>query len=162
MGGLERNKHAHKKANLGRGPVGKTAGVGAREQATGNVAAKVAQQTDGPTLKEFVSEATQDDAKVYTDDARAYKGPPNHGAVKHSVSEYMNGQAHTNDVASFWAILKRAYHGVYHQLSPRHLQRYVNQSAGKHNVRHLDAIDQMGHVAAAMVGKQLLWRDLVA
>ncbi len=126
------------------------------------MAAKVAQQTDGPTLKEFVSEATQDDAKVYTDDARAYKGPPNHGAVKHSVSEYMNGQAHTNDVASFWAILKRAYHGVYHQLSPRHLQRYVNQSAGKHNVRHLDAIDQMGHVAAAMVGKQLLWRDLVA
>ena len=90
MGGLERNKHAHKKANLGRGPVGKTAGVGAREQAAGNVAAKVVQQADGPALKEFVSEATQDDAKVYTNDTRAYKGPPNHGAVKHSVSEYMN------------------------------------------------------------------------
>ncbi len=74
FGGLERNKHAHKRANLGRGTVGKTAVVGARDRATGNVAAKVVQQTDGSTLKGFVSDATADGAKVYTDDARACKG----------------------------------------------------------------------------------------
>ncbi len=90
------------------------------------------------------------------------RGLPNHESVKYSVSEYVNGQAHTNGVESFWAVLKRAYHGVYHQLSPKHLQRYVNQFAGKHNVRHMDTIDQMGHVAAAMVDKRLLWRELTA
>ena len=118
--------------------------------------------TDGPTLKGFVNETVADGAKLYTDDAKAYKGLPNHESVKHSVSEYVNGQAHTNSVESFWAVLKRAYHGVYHQLSPKHLQRYVNQFAGKHNVRHMDTIDQMGHVVAAMVGKRLLWRELTA
>ena len=66
------------------------------------------------------------------------RGLPNHESVKYSVSEYVNGQAHTNGVESFWAVLKRACHGVYHQLSPKHLQRYVNQFAGKHNVRHMD------------------------
>ena len=125
VGGLEKNKHAHKKANLGRGPVGKTAVVGARDRATGSVAAKVVQNTDGPTLKGFVHEATKDGAKVYTDNAEANKGLPNHEAVKHSLSEYVNGKAHTNDVESFWAVLKRAYHGVCHQLSPKHRKRPV-------------------------------------
>jgi len=59
-------------------------------------------------------------------------------------------------------VLKRAYHGVYHHISPKHLQRYVDQFAGKHNLRGLDTIDQMGHVVAAMVGKRLLYKDLVA
>ncbi len=134
--------------------------VGARDRATGNVTAKVVENTDGPTLKGFVNETSADGAKVYTDDARSYKGLPNHESVKHSVSEYV--QAHTNGVESFWAVLKRAYHGVYHQMSPKHLQRYVNQFAGKHNVRHMDTADQMAHVAASMAGKRLLWRELVA
>ncbi len=89
FGGLERNKHANKKANLGRGPVRKTAVVGARDRATGNVTAKVVQTTDGPTLKGFVNDKTADGAKVYTDDVRAHKGLPNHESVKHSVSEYV-------------------------------------------------------------------------
>ena len=74
----------------------------------------------------------------------------------------MNGQAHRNGVESFWAVLKRAYHGVYHHMSPKHLHRYVAQFAGKHNVRDMDTADQMPHVAAAMVGKRLLWRELVS
>ena len=41
------------------------------------------------------------------------------------VAEYVNGQASTNGVESFWAALKRGYHGVYHHMSPKHLDRYV-------------------------------------
>ena len=43
---------------------------------------------------------------TYTDEAAAYKGLPNHETVKHSVSEYVNGQAHTNGMESFWGMLK--------------------------------------------------------
>ena len=98
---------------------------------------------------------------IYTDGSSCYQGRENHEFVRHSVGEYVNGQAHTNGVESFWAVLKRAYHGVYHHISPKHLQRYVDQFAGKHNIRGMDTIDQMQHVVAAMVGKRLLYRELV-
>ena len=70
--------------------------------------------------------------------------------------------AHTNGVESFWAMLKRGYHGVYHRMSAKHLQRYVNEFSGRHNVRDRDTIDQMQAVVAGMVGKRLLYRELVA
>lgn len=59
-------------------------------------------------------------------------------------------------------MLRRGYHGVYHKISLKHLQRYVNEYAGRHNLRELDTIDQMHHVVAGMVGRRLLYRDLVA
>lgn len=82
--------------------------------------------------------------------------------MRHSVGEYVRGMAHTNGVESFWAMLRRGYHGVYHKISIKHLQRYVNEYAGRHNLRELDTIDQMRHVVAGMVGRRLLYRDLVA
>ena len=58
-------------------------------------------------------------------------------------------------------MLKRAHKGVYHRLSAKHLQRYVQEFAGRHNIREKGTVQQMQHVAAAMVGKRLLYRDLV-
>ena len=57
-------------------------------------------------------------------------------------------------------MLKRGYHGVYHQMSEKHLQRYVNEFAGRHNMREMDTIDQMRHVVAGMIGRRLMYRDL--
>ena len=162
IGGREKNKHANKRANLGRGPSGKAAVVGIKDRETGKVSARVVERTDKPTLQGFVYEHAADGAKVYTDEASAYTGLPNHETVKHSVSEYVNGMAHTNGVESFWSMLKRGYHGTYHRMSPKHLQRYVNEFAGRHNIRNLDTIDQMAHVVAGMVGRRLLYRDLVS
>ncbi len=153
FGGLEKDKQVSKKAHLGRGPVAKTAVVGARDRETGEVTAQVLERTDSKTLKGFLHKNVANGAKVYTDDTRAYIGLENHENVRHSV----NGQAHTNGVESFWAILKRTYHGVYHQISPKYLQHYVDQFVGKNNIRGLDAIDQMAYVVRQMVGKQLLY-----
>ena len=59
-------------------------------------------------------------------------------------------------------MLKRAHTGTFHKLSPKHLQRYVNEFAGKHNVRNADTLAQMTVAAARLLGKQLLYRDLIA
>ena len=40
-------------------------------------------------------------------------------------------------------MLKRGYVGTYHRMSPKHLHRYVDEFAGRHNVRTADTIDQM-------------------
>lgn len=166
VGGLEKNKHAKDKLNAGRGPVGKTAVVGAKDRETGQVAARVIETVDGDTLNDFVDDHTGRDAKVYTDGSTAYKGRENHEAVAHSVGEYVrylaDGKVHTNGVESFWSMLKRAHKGTFHRLSAKHLQRYVNEFCGRHNIRDLDTIRQMEHVVARMVGKRLMYRDLIA
>ena len=65
FGGLEKNKHASKKANLGRGPVGKPAVVGMKDRETNSVKARVVSGTDKPTLQGFVREHADDHTKVY-------------------------------------------------------------------------------------------------
>ena len=166
VGGKRKNMSNAKRKELagtGRGAVGKTAVVGAKDRATRHVRAKVVESTDKPTLQGFVIDHTEPGATVYSDEASAYEGLPfPHEAVKHSVSEYVRGMAHTNGMESFWSMLKRAHVGTYHKLSPKHLNRYVQEFAGKHNLRDSDTLAQMATVAASLVGRRLMYRDLVA
>ncbi len=163
MGGKERNKHKGKKLKAGRGTVGKTAVVGAKDRKTNKIKAAVVKVTNAKTLQGFVIATTLAGATVYTDDAAAYRGMPfDHATVRHSVGEYVDGMAHTNGIESFWSMLKRAHKGVYHKISAKHLQRYVDEFAGRHGVRERDTIDQMQTVVAGMAGKRLSYRDLVS
>ena len=165
FGGLERNKHANKKLRAGRGAVGKTPVVGVRDRATKRVAAHVVDGVDAATLTAIVEHHAPEGAKVYTDEHGGYErlqGRYEHETVKHSTGEYVRDMAHTNGVESFWSTLKRAHKGTFHHFSAKHLQRYVSEFAGRHNVRDMDTIDQMGHVVTGLVGRRLLYRDLVA
>ena len=100
---------------------------------------------------------------MYTDEHPAYKGMANieHEAVKHSVGEYVREQAHTNGIESFWSMLKRGYVGVYHQMSVKHLARYVAEFAGRNNLRDLDTIEQMAALTRGMEGRRLRYQDLI-
>ena len=163
IGGKERNKHGNKKLRAGRGAVGKTAVVGMKDRATGQVTTQVVHSTNATTLQGFVEDNTSPDAVVYTDDAAAYRGMDRtHEAVRHSVSEYVKGMAHTNGMESHWASLKRGYDGVYHQMSAKHLGRYVSEFEGRHNNRPLDTEIQMSAMAESAVGKRLRYNDLIA
>ena len=154
--------------HLGRGTAGKAAVVGMKDRDTRQVVARVIERTDTRTLQGFVDDHAAPDATLYTDDASAYRktGRP-HEAVNHSAKEfvrYLEGgeQVHTQGVESFWSMLKRAHKGVYHKLSTKHLQRYVSMFAGRQNVRDLDTIVQMQAVVMGMIGRRLMYRDLVA
>lgn len=162
VGGKEANKHSNRKLHAGGGTVGKTAVAGVKDRATGKINARVAPDTTGPTLRGFVREHTHPGALIYTDEALAYRGLPCHEAVKHSVSELVNGQAHTNGLESLWALLKRGCHGTYHHLSPKHLDCYVGEFTGRHNDRDDDTIDQMCATVRGMAGQRLRYADLTA
>ena len=164
IGGLEKNKHTQKKQKEGRGPVGKQAIVGMKSRTTNTVKAKVIEPVSATTLQRFVASSTKHGATVYSDQNPGYIGLKHQGythqSVNHSVKEYVNDQAHTNGVESFWAMLKRGYHGTYHKMSAKHLPRYINEFVGRHNMRSLDTMDQMGLLAARTEGKRLPYLEL--
>ena len=161
VGGKEKNKHQDKKLNAGRGPVGKAIVVGLKDRETNHVRAEVIENAKREALHGFVGEHAQPQALKYTDELLAYEGLDNHETVKHSISEWVRDQAHTNGIESFWALLKRGYYGTFHHVSPKHLHRYVSEFAGRHNVRDKDTIDQMRALVAGMVGKRLMYADLI-
>ena len=101
-------------------------------------------------------------AKVYTDEHPSYVGLPKHSSVKHRRRSYARGEVHTNGIESFLSMLKRGYYRTYHWMSRKHLQRYVNEFAGRHNLRPLDTIEQMMATVASLEGKRLRYCDLVA
>ena len=84
-----------------------------------------------------------------------------HEAVNHSVGEYIKGQAHTNGVESFWSMLKRGHTGIYHKMSKKHLQRYIDEYAGRHNIRPLATMEQIGITLDGMSGKRLKYKELI-
>ena len=158
FGGLESNKHANKKKRLGRGTVGKAVVAGVKDRKTGKISATVVEAADAKTLQAFIRERV-----VYTDEASAYKGMPyEHESVRHSTGEFVRDMAHTNGIESFWSMLKRAHKGTFHKMSVKHLHRYVGEFSGRHGIREQDTIDQLHAVVARMVGKRLMYRDLIA
>jgi len=163
IGGRERNKHARKRLRAGRGAVGKTAVIGVKDRATNGIRVDVAKSVDAETLQGFVERHTSEDAPVYTDEAGAYIGLDRaHETVNHSAGEHVRGEVHTQGMESHWATVKRAKKGVYHKLSPKHMRRYMAQFAGKHNFRDDDTLAQMRSIVAGMVGRRLMYRDLIA
>ena len=161
--GKRRNMSLSKRKGLtGRGAKDKTPVVAMKDRKSRKVRAKVVKDTDQHTLQGFVMKNTTLESMVYTDEAAAYNGLPHREAVKHSTGEYVRGMAHVNGVESFWSMLKRAHKGTFHKLSPKHLQRYVDEFAAKNNIRDLGTLDQMLDTAARFTGHRLLYRDLIA
>lgn len=168
IGGKEGNKHESKKLRAGRGAVGKAAVIGVKDRESNLVSAKAVEHTDVRTIHPFIEQLTEEGATVYTDEATVYNSLPTvsnryqHESVKHSVGEYVRDQAHTNGIESFWSMLKRGYQGTYHQMSVKHLDRYVHEFSGRHNDRPSDTIDQMGTIASNLEGKRLPYQSLVS
>ena len=161
FGGKEMNKHARKKLNAGRGTVGKQPVVTFVDREKKEVRAVVVPDVKAITLLGHVMQNVEPGAKIFTDENNAYDALKNRESVNHSAGEYVKGMAHINTAESFWAVLKRGYHGTFYRMSFKHLQRYVNEFAGRHGTRDKDTIEQMCLIARAMTGKRLRYEDLI-
>lgn len=167
VGGLEQNKHEHKKLHAGRGAVGKTTVIGLRERGGRTIAHPVA-NTDRNTLQGAIHRHVEPGSTIFTDDSGAYADLGRlfflHDTVNHGVREYVRGNVHVNAIESVWAVLKRGVVGVYHKVSTKHLGRYVNEFAFRLNEgdvkRH--TLDRLDSMIAATVGKRLTFARLIA
>lgn len=164
FGGRKKNKPLSQREVWGRGLAGKTPVAGILDRRTKRVVAKVLPDNRHPTIKGFVRANLKEGATLYTDEGTGYRDlwDFDHEAVKHSILEYVRGPVHTNSIESFWSMLKRAHMGTFHKLSVKHLQRYVNEFAGRYNMRELDTHQQMRVVAYGLAGRRLTYDDLTA
>lgn len=168
IGGIRRFMHAdRRKAQPGGGGVaGKKPVVGLKERRTRRIVARVTPDAKAHSIWPLVREHVRRGSTIYTDQAPVYKSARRrgyrHGFVDHLAGEYVKGEAHTQGIDSFWSMFKRGYRGTYHRLSDKHLNRYIQEFVGRHNVRDRDTVEQMCLLARGMIGRRLRYRDLIA
>lgn len=147
IGGKESNKHLNKKrsqddkslTNEGKPYKAKKTIMGIIER-NGKVALKYVSGETTENMVEFIKTHVPQDATIYSDEAAAYKQLKKtykHDNVKHALNIYVEGQVHTNTIENFWSVLKRGLYGVYHQVSDKHISRYLDEYAARFNNRSL-------------------------
>jgi transposase-like protein len=166
IGGLSKNMHKKKRliAIKGTGGNSKTPVFGLRSRA-GEVRAQVVRSVAKVDLHKAIEENVAPGSTIYTDQWVGYRGLRQYKrkVVNHSAKQYVRGDVHTNGIESFWALFKRGYHGVYHQMSKKHLQRYVNEYAFRWNRKEETMQAVFSELISKMSeGKNLPYRELIA
>jgi transposase-like protein len=167
VGGKEKNKHANKKLHAGRGAVGKATVIGMRCR-EGKTIAKSVSGTDKATLQGAIRQRVTAGSIICTDEALGYTGLQgeeyDHYVVTHSAGEYVRKGAHTNGIESVWSLLKRSINGTWHQVSPKHLDRYVNEVVFRLNSASVKdhTMMRLNNFIAATDGKRLTYERLIA
>jgi transposase-like protein len=133
IGGKAGAMHESKRREkiTGRGGVDKTTVFGLAQR-KGDYRATIVPNTTTRTLEGQVLANVKSGATVYTDEHAGYRRLANltftHETVNHAAGEYVrDGLIHTNGIESFWATFKRGYIGIYHWMSEKHLQRYLDE-----------------------------------
>lgn len=138
VGGKNYNRHANKRAKGTGGFTGKVAVIGAIAR-KGMVVAKTIENTDTRTLDGFVRQTIGDNVSlIATDQHSGYRllkpsGLP-HEYIGHSQGEYVRGEVHTNNIESFWSLLKRGIMGQFHHVKKDYLPD-LNEFSYRHNNR---------------------------
>ncbi len=140
IGGKAKNMHRAKRERIGgRGTAGKVPVFGAVER-KGKVVAVTVPNVDRVTLLPKVRKHVIPAATVYTDEMGAYDPLSEHGykhhVITHSEQVYVSGDVHTNTIEGFWSLVKRGIGGVYHAVSSKHLQGYLNEYSWRYNHRN--------------------------
>lgn len=123
----------------GRGAEGKTPVVG-MAQRKGRIKAVAVPNIKSATILPIIRDSVEKGTTIYSDelkiyDALGYMGY-GHKRILHSSGVYVVGDIYTNTVEGFWSLVKRGISGVYHYVSPKYLQHYLNEYAFRYNHRN--------------------------
>lgn len=128
-----------KHGKRGRGAAGKSI-VGGLAQRKGKLAAIRIPNVKATTLMRFIRERVLPKSTIHTDDLPSYNRlifcGYRHKRIHHNHGTYVVGDIHTNTVDGFWSLFKRGVNGVYHAISSKYLQRYLNEYVFRYNHRN--------------------------
>jgi len=141
LGGKQKNRHAKDRAKFsggGSAHTGKLTVIGAISR-KGNVVCQMIEDTSAETLDTFVAKAVADRVTLLaTDEGAGYINLKHfypHRSVQHRSGEYVRGSIHTNNIESFWSLLKRGIVGTFHNVSRKYLPLYLAEFQFRHNNR---------------------------
>lgn len=128
-----------KHGKRGRGAEGKTPVFG-MAQRTGQVKARVVPNVRRKSIMPIVESSVNKTARVFTDEMNTYSALPAmgyaHGSIPHAQKVYVMGDVHTNTIEGFWSNVKNGIRGVYHSVSSKYLQSYLNEYSFRYNHRN--------------------------
>jgi transposase len=114
-------------------------GIAERTTGQGRVIAKATQSVNAETLTGMVKEYVLPESTVFTDDFSGYDRLKGHGfthhRINHSAKVWVMGDIHTNTIEGFWSLVKRGIGGVYHAVSQKYLQSYLDEYTFRYNRR---------------------------
>jgi transposase-like protein len=128
----------------------------------GRVRSFKTEKVTAKNLREKIRENVDKHSIVITDEFLAYKNLDKefaHYTVNHGVGEYVNGDMHTNTAEGFFSILKRGINGVYHHVSPQHLDRYLAEFGFRYDNRKVDDAIRASIALERTRGKRLMFRE---
>jgi len=109
-------------------------------QRHGKVSVKVTTNVKRSTVMPLIAKNVAKKTIIYTDEWKVYDPLHNEGyghvSCNHAAGEYVVGNAHTNTIEGFWSLVKRGIGGVYHAVSPKYLQSYLNEYEFRYNHRN--------------------------
>jgi len=165
IGGKESNRHEHKKLRVGRGPAGKTTVFGMRERG-GRTRARTVEKADQATLFPEIYRNVEAGSTIHTDENNAYRGLGwsfKHETINHKAHEYVRDGVSTNSIEAVWAVLKRGVYGTFHHVSPKHLDRYINEFTFRLNEGNVErhTTERLASFVDGVAGKRLTYKALI-
>ena len=128
----------------GRGASNKTAVFGMVERG-GKLEVRTVPNVKRNTIMPIVADNIEQGTQIYSDEFNIYQALPamgyKHDTVPHAEKIYVLGNAHTNTIEGFWSQVKGGVRGVYHSVSSKYLQNYLDEYAFRYN--HRDDVTPM-------------------
>lgn len=177
-GGKAKNMHASRRALFQKAReenlygdtrlINKSAVMGLLDREQRQVRAAVIPAINRETLQAQILKHVAHGSKIYTDEARPYRGLPKeytHAFVNH-LEKYVDGRVHTNGLENFWSLLKRGLNGTYVAVEPFHLFRYIDEQVFRYNHRKdqqgnkLTDAERFSKAMSQIVGKRLTYAEV--
>jgi transposase-like protein len=147
----------------GQGGKGKSVVLGMVER-SGKLISKVVPNRKTKTLLPIIKENVKENSVVNTDELLSYNSlnkDYEHSSVNHSIKEYVRGVVHTNTIEGFWSFLKRGFKGIYHYISEKHLQKYVDEFVFRYNTKEDYKEDERFNYFFGNMECRLRYKDLI-
>jgi transposase-like protein len=161
IGGKPRQKHGQPKPKTGRGT--KKVAVVALVERGGKARAHKVERVDAKTLGKAIHANVDRQSTLMTDRFGSYAEVGStffggHHTVDHGKGEYVRGEASTNEVESYFALLKRGVIGSFHHVSKNHLDRYCDEFSFRWNHRKTTDSERTIDAIKGAEGKRLSYR----
>jgi transposase-like protein len=162
IGGKPKNRHSKKRSEVG---DKKAVVMGMLTRTTREVRAKVIPNVKRETLQAEILKHVGWGSVIYSDQHVGYDGLDKlenftHKTVNH-MTEYVNGNVHTQSIENFWSLLKRSLTGTYVAVEPFHLDAYVDEQVFRYNNRiNKDDAARFTKLVDQIVGKRLTYAEL--